>query len=69
MEQDNDANLIALTVAKDEVEELTSRLREYDSAAKHLGHISELRAKIEDLEGKLGRSQDLVASYQVCTRF
>ena len=53
----------------DELEELKSKLREYDSAARDLANITQLGAHIDDLKGKLVRSQELVASYQVCTRF
>ena len=69
MEEEHRVNTIALTMAHDELEELKSKLREYDSAARDLANITQLRAHIDDLKGKLVRSQELVASYQVCTRF
>ena len=69
MEEEHRVNTIVLTIAHDELEELKSKLREYNSAARDLANITQLRAHIDDLKGKLVRSQELVASYQVCTRF
>lgn len=57
---------IELTRSRDEVKLLEQKLAGYDSVAHQLDQVLTLRAHIQDLEGRLDRSQDKVSSYQVC---
>ncbi len=55
------------TQARDEIESLEQRLRDYDYCYHKIRDVGELLAKVKDLEGRLDKSTDMVKLYQVCT--
>lgn len=65
-EANHDQTLLELTRLKDVVENLERKLADYDSAVHELDQVLALRARVQDLEGHLDRSQEKVSSYQVC---
>lgn len=69
LEEEHSATIISLTQAKDEVDVLTRRLAEYDDAIVDLDRVIHYRHRIEKLESKLSKSQELVTLYQVCIKF